>query len=106
MERIRGVRRTGPAMTRSRTAGDAQVHRRTRPVAGLTLPREQVAASRAKAMGDTQPAGPAVSLAGADVVSPVDASSHGPPPHRPDPSIRRQVEAMAGYDVPELTLPG
>jgi hypothetical protein len=28
------------------------------------------------------------------------------PSHRPDPALRRQVEAMAGYGVPELDIAG
>ena len=28
------------------------------------------------------------------------------PAHKPDPTIRRQVEAMAGYGVPETDIAG
>ncbi len=28
------------------------------------------------------------------------------PAHKPDPSVRRQVEAMAGYGVPEADIAG
>ena len=30
----------------------------------------------------------------------------GRPPHEPDPVLRRQVEALAGYGIPELDIAG
>ena len=33
-----------------------------------------------------------------------EAVDVGRPPHTPEPAIRRQVEAMAGYGVPEADI--